>query len=137
VKSAISEGLRQTEALLAYREGGGAIRTSLWGDLWKRYQSGVETWDAFYTLKGSDSIPESFFVETDINYKNTYNYAYRVEGIDIDGNIRSSKYGTITSNRRLTVTQLSNAITEDMESGITDIPLEVRYIREIEFLRRS
>lgn len=112
VQSFVEQGYNQSQALKAYREGGGAIRTQLWGDLWHRFNEGQDQWGSLYQYKTSDTLSESLFTPTDVNYRNKYNVTYRADITDSEGNVTYGKWFTVSSNRRVTLGELNDAMKE-------------------------
>ena len=133
VRSAANEGLRQTESLSAYRAGGGAIRTQLWGELWHRYNEGAETWGKIGLLKTSDTVPESYFTSTDINYRNKYTMQFQVNIRAPDGSIIHDMYRNVGSNRRLTLSEWIQAIEETVVEDMSEPGVNVIEVKSMEF----
>jgi hypothetical protein len=133
VRSATNEGLRQTEALEAYRSGGGAIRTSSWGELWHRYNEGAETWGKISLLKTSDTVPESYFTETDINYRSKYTMQFQANIRTEDGTIVHDIYRNVGSNRRLTLKEWLDAISETVKEDLSSPGVDVIEVKAMDF----
>lgn len=136
VKGAANSGLRQVEALREYREGGGSIRTSSWGELWDRYQSGAAEWDRLYQFNNEDTIPRSMFSEVNIQYADRYTMTFKTTVRNIDGEITHDIYRQVSSDRLLTMGQWQQAAVETMYDDPSVPTMEVLEIGEVEFYER-
>jgi hypothetical protein len=128
VKAGYNDALTQSEALAMYRSGEGHIRTADWGELWHRYSEGSEVWDTLHYYKTEDTLPESFYMETNIHYRNQYNVSVKVNVTDLEGNKIHDVYRIIGSNERLTLGEWNNAITQAL---LDDPSIMVENIDEI------
>ena len=136
IKSAYDEGLNQTESLREFREGGGHIRTADWGELWGLYDKGISEWETFRYYRETDTLPESIFTPTDINYTHTYNVFYRATVRDMEGNVVSDVRRLVGSDRRLTVGEWQQAIKESLQTDPSVMVEEVEEVADLEFYTR-
>lgn len=141
VKSAHGEDLNQTNALSSYRAGGGAIRTSDWGEIWHRYDEGVAQWDRLYQFKNNDLIPESLFNVVDINYSQRYVMTFKATVRDEAGNIVHNVYRQVEADQKQTLgewqAQANDALLNDPSvytSAVIDIS-NVEFWESAQFLR--
>jgi hypothetical protein len=133
VLSAQDQGLGEVAALTEYRSGGGAIRTTSWVELWHRADQASSTWDNLYTLGGSDTVPESMFAETGINYKQKYIATFTFSMLGADGKTITTEYRTVESNTRLTLDEWKEGLGEAAFDYATGGYGNVREISSIEF----
>jgi hypothetical protein len=136
VRSGSNFGISQTQSLREYRAGGGSIRTQLWGELWHRYNEGADTWDKLIYLKGGDTVPESFYTETDIKYRNKYTMQFQANIRSPDGSITHDIYRNVGSDRRLTLEEWQEAIDETLTEDISDPSIQVIEVISMEFYTR-
>lgn len=116
VGMAFDDGLRQTEALRAYREGGGHIRTADWGELWHRQANAESNWGRLYTFNKNDVIPESMYEQVGIDYRAKYNVVFKANIRQEDGSILHDQFRTIRSNVRLTLGEIYDSIDDTLRS---------------------
>ena len=133
VISAIEGGLNQTEALEEYRLGGGAIRTSSWGELWHRGAASSENWSTLYKLKPTDTVPESMYAETGINYQNKYVATFEFRMRSVDGQTITTEYRTLESSQRLTMEEWLSGLGEAAYDYVGEGYGSVLSITNIEF----
>ncbi len=133
VTQAFNEGLNQTQALTAYRAGGGAIRTAYWGELWHRQQEGESNWSTLYQYKRNDVIPESMYEPVGIDYRSQYNVVYKANIRLEDGSILHDQYRTIRSNVRLTMGEIQDAINETLRAYAGDYGVENVQVSDMKF----
>ena len=137
IQSAYDQGLRQTEALKAYRSGGGAIRSSSWSELWHRYDEGGQSWDTLYQYKTSDVIPESMYEPVGLNFRSKYNITYKTNIKMDDGTILHDQYRTIRSNYRLSLGEIYEEIQETLGAYANDYGLSYTTVTDIKFYTRG
>jgi hypothetical protein len=133
VKSAQGEDMSQTAALNEYRAGGGAIRTSDWGEIWHRYDEGAAQWDKLYQFGSQDTVPESLFNVVDINYAQRYTMTFRASVRDEEGNIIHDVYRQVESDRRLTLSEWQDAAGQALLDDPSVYTSEVLTLEDIEF----
>lgn len=136
VGAAYDQGLNQTEALRAYRQGGGAIRTSSWSELWHRYEGGTDGWSSIYQYGSNDLLPASVFTQVDIRYRERYTMRFKATVRDQLGNIVHDVFRQVSSDRLLTVHDWQQgayeSLLEDISQGVSD----VIGIEDVEFFER-
>lgn len=137
VVSAQQQGLREVAALTDYRGGGGAIRTTSWVELWHRAAAGAEQWGTLYKLKGSDTIPESMYVETGLNYRQKYIATFKFSMLGSDGKTITTEYRTLESNTRLTLDEWKSGLGEAAYDYEHEGYGSIREISNIEFLENA
>jgi hypothetical protein len=137
VKSAHGEDLSQTAALNEYRAGGGAIRTTDWGEIWHRYDEGASQWDRLYQFKSNDVVPESLFNVVDINYSQRYTMTFRASVRDEEGNIIRDVYRQVESDTRQTIGEWQSAAAQALLEDPSVYATEVLTIEDIEFFEAA
>ena len=78
-RRAAAEGLTQSAALTAYRAGGGAIRTELWGDVFKTAFQAEGYREDIGTVPLQWAIPEHLFTVADIDWTSKFNFVAELE----------------------------------------------------------
>lgn len=134
VVSGVQNGMGEVAALTEYRGGGGAIRTTSWVELWHRAQNDISQWDTLYKLKPNDTVPESMYAETGLNFQQKYVATFSFSMLGADGQTITKEYRTIESDKRLTLQEWKDGLGEaayDYENGGYGT---VREISGIEFL---
>lgn len=137
VVNSFDEGLSQTEALKQYRNGGGSIATSSWGELWGRVNEGSTNWSNLYQYGGSDVVDESMYVQTGINFKENYVMQFTVNIRRPDGSIGHDVNRQVESNNRLTVDQWISSANESMSEDLSDPAVSVTAIKDIKFFKKG
>lgn len=135
VLSAQEGGLSTTEALAEYRAGGGAIRTSSWVELWHRADQAAEQWSKLYTIGQNDTVSESMFAETGLNYKQKYIATFTFSMLGADGETISTEYRTVESDKKLTLQEWYSALNEAAYDYMNEGYGTVREISNIEWLK--
>lgn len=133
----VNEGLTQTGALEAYRAGGGAIRDSLWAELWHKDVEAADAWSQLGYLRSSDSVPVRMFEETGINFSGQYVMAIKATARTESGEIIPDLYRYVQSNQRLTWGEWQGAagdtlLTDPSARGITSYE-----ITDVSFFTRA
>jgi len=137
VRDSWLQGLSATEALEAYRAGGGEIRTSWWYELYHRAESAAETWEKVAYLKPEDTVPESYFEPVDINFSKRYVINFSIRGVTETGEVVTEMYRYAQSNKRLTWGEWLNTINEAITKDPTK-PGIVKYeLRDLAFYTKS
>ena len=137
VKGGYNAGMTQTESLQMYREGGGHISTSNWGELWHRAKEGAQQWENLYQLKSSDVVPESMYTQVDINYQERYVMTFQVSIRQDTGEILHNIHRQVESSVRLTLEEWTNAARESMYEDLSSPASNVLSIEDIQFFTRS
>lgn len=76
VESYLRRGWRMTDALHDYAQGGGVIRADEWAILWRSTRDASARWE-YVQRFGPDFVPpESFFLDRDFRYQQTYVYNF-------------------------------------------------------------
>jgi hypothetical protein len=133
VTSGEAQGMTQTQALRAYREAGGHIRTQDWGELWHRKEEASATWETLRYYKPEDTIPESMYQEVGLNYRDKYNIVFRANIRMEDGSILHGEYRTIRSNVRLTLGEIKQAIEDSLRAYAGDYGIDVFSVSDLQF----
>ena len=136
VKKAENGGMGQTEALRQYRAGGGAIRTSSWGELWQRYNTGSDAWDRLSQFKSSDTVPSSLFTQVGINYAERYTMTFTATVRGVSGDLIHNVHRQVSSDRQLTVSQWQSAAGETMIEDPSILTEEVVSVTDVNFYER-
>ena len=137
VEKGVNEGYTQTEALAEYRSGGGKIRTSSWGELWHRAEVSSERWNNLYQLKQTDEVPESFYAQTGIAFKEKYVMQFTTDIRSATGEILHNIHRQVESAERLTLKQWSEAATESLQEDLSIDVSQVYSVRDIAFFERQ
>ncbi len=136
VTSAYDQGMTQTEALRQYRQGGGAIRTQSWGELWHRYDTGSDGWGSIYQYGSTDVLPASVFTQVGIRYRERYTMQFTATVRDEMGNVVHSVYRQVSSDRLLTVGEWQRGAAESLLEDISQGVSEVIAIEDVAFFER-
>lgn len=133
VISAEEKGLGEVAALTEYRAGGGHIRTTSWVELWHRAESSASQWDTLYKLKPGDTVPESMYAETGMNYKQKYIATFAFSMLGADGKTITTEYRTLESANRLSLQEWKDGLAEAAYDYEHEGYGSVREISSIEF----
>lgn len=137
VVNANSRGLKQTEALTAYRAGGGSIRTSDFSEIWHRYGDASEAWSTIYQYKTTDTIPESTYLDTTVNYSDKYTVVFKANVRDEQGTIIHDVFRQASFSNRPTLGEINSAM-NNMMLDDPSIPVqEVYQVTSIEFYNNT
>jgi hypothetical protein len=136
IQSGLTDELNQSEALREYRAGGGAIRTSSWGELWHRAEDAFTAWNTLYQFNSTDTIPQSMFLDTNINFRGEYTYNVTLDVRNLDGSITNEISRYISSDRLITVQELYNGIDEAMSDDPSNPSVEVLQVRSIQMYHK-
>ncbi len=137
VESASRQGMKQVEALRAFRSGGGAIRTSFWNELWHRAEEGAGVWSTMYLYKDKDTLPASMYEPVGVNYKGKYALNVKMNVRLEDGTILHQVYRTLSSDKRLTLGEWKQAIADSMEDDPSVFTTEILQITDMEFFQKG
>lgn len=131
------QGMRQTEALKAYRAGGGAIRTASWSELWHRYDEGSNTWNTLYQYGMNDVIPESMYEPVGVDYRSKYNIVFKSNIRMDDGSILHDQYRTIRSNYRMSLSEIYGEIEDTLSVYAGEYGVSYTSVSDIKFYSRG
>lgn len=122
VRAGVDADLTATGALREYRSGGGAIRTQDWYDLWNKAEAAGDAWDKVSYLSPTDSVPESMFEPTDIQFEQRYVVNVNITGNTLQGETVTEMYRYIESDERLTWGEWLQKVDEFLQKykGIRD-----------------
>lgn len=133
VSSAYEQGMTQTTALKAYREAGGSIRTQYWGELWNRWSEGKDTWSRIIAFQPEDTIPESMYVQTDLNYRSPYNVTVKSNIRQEDGSILLDQYRTLRYDHKPTLGEILTDTEYMLHAYAGDYGIEHVRITDMQF----
>jgi hypothetical protein len=136
IDNAYGRDMLQTEALSAYRSGGGQIRTVDWGELWHRFGEAKAAWGTIVQYKNNDTIPESAYSDTNTKYRNPYTVVYKANVRDDEGNILHDIYRQIGFDTRPTLGEINTAMEENLLAEVYNSFTEIYQTTGLEFYRR-
>jgi hypothetical protein len=137
VNAAQRYGLRSSEALDAYKAGGGEIRRQWWFDLWHKAESASEEWGKIRYLSPSDTVPESMHDRVDINFSRKYVLNFSASATNAEGQRVPELYRYVESDRRLTWGEWQNAITQTLQSDPSFRGIVKYMLRDLKFYERA
>lgn len=138
ILSALEQGLRPTEALRQYREGGGKIRTQDWYRAYHTVDEYSDTWDLLSRYRDFEQLPEDFFAPAPRYYRKQYVVVVDVGLRYTSTRVYERTYRNIEFNYRPSISEINIALDEMGRTG-TDIQNEwtSEYIYGYKFYTRG
>ena len=133
MRSAVETGLKASEALYQYREGGGAIRTQDWYRAYNTYKEYGDVWERISRYSPTETIPDDFWQPAPRNFQRNYVVEVEIAKRNTFTGELERTFRYIESDYRISQSEIQDAIEELGVSYIEEERWTAEYIYGYKF----